>query len=158
MRTNYVDARPHEITYVCLNFALWQWVLGFVLDVFVKSAIVVFIGLLITLGAALPSGFVFFAALLSMFNFICLFLGCLLVSLLELVRLNVPLFVKFLLTMIVANVLFVLSYAALTGLGHRHGEILPGFGEQLIAGSCLTITNIIPILITAGCGRVFRRS
>jgi hypothetical protein len=35
------------------------------------------------------------------------------------------------------------------------GEILPGFGGELIVGSVLAITSVIPLLIVAACSRLF---
>ena len=141
-----------------MNFAPYQWALSFYLDFFLKSVFVSFFGLLVTLGGAPVFGFVVLAFFLSLFNLVCLFLGWTFVCLLELVGVKLAQRARFFVTLLSANVLFVVSIAAL-GSGHdRPDQTFSDFGDQLIVSSVLAVTNVIPILLAAACGRIFSRS
>jgi hypothetical protein len=138
-----------------MNFSAIQWIVSYYLDVVIKCVLMSFIGLLVTLGGASVEGFLVAAILLSMFHFLCLLLACMVV---EPVRLRWPNTPAFALTLIVVNIAFALSFAALFGLGHSPGETLPGFGGELIVGSVLATTNFLPLLIVAACSRLLRRT
>jgi hypothetical protein len=140
-----------------MNFSLLQWVLSFVLDVLIKVTLIASLGLLVTLSGAPIIGFIFAAVLLSMFHFFCVFLTSVFVDLLDQLRVKLSRTIDFLLTLTLTNVLFVLAFAVLPRLGLKRGETVPDFADYLIIGWVLAITNVLPMLVVAGSGRIFRR-
>jgi hypothetical protein len=141
-----------------MNFAPYQWALSFYLDLLIKSVIVSFLGLLFTLGGAPVFDFMVGAFFLCLFHFVCLFLGWLFVCLLGLAHLRLTDRARFVVTMIAANTLFVLAIAAFGTWGNSPNEAFSHFEGGVMVGSILATTNVIPILLAAACGRIFRRS
>lgn len=140
-----------------MNFSARQWIFAIVLDLLIKAGVVVPLGVLITLSGVPIAHLVELAIWVSLFHFACLLLAILLLLLVANFRLELSRTVKFLFTVIVGNFLFVMALAGITSW-HRSGEIGPSFKSGLILGAVLAITNILPILIVAGFGRLFRRS
>ena len=143
---------------VRMNFAPYQWALSFYLDLFIKSVFVSLLGLLFTLGGAPVFDFMVGAFFLSLLHFICLFLGWLVLSLLEIAHLKFTDRARFLATLIFANALFVMAIAAFGTWGNRPNQAFSNFDGGLTIGAILATTNVIPILLAAACGRIFRRS
>jgi hypothetical protein len=79
------------------------------------------------------------------------------VCLLEFVHLKLTDRVRFIVTLIAANTLFVLAIAAFGTWGNRPNEAFSHFEGGVMVGSILATTNVMPILLAAACGRIFRR-
>ena len=139
-----------------MSFGPLQWIATYFLDILIKATVITLIGVLVTFGLASPLGYISFAILLSVFHFVCLAVGAILMPVFDLLRPRFSDTVHSALFLFIANVLFVVGWAAIFGLGQRPGEIRPGFSDELLTGSCLAITNILPILIVAACSRLFR--
>jgi hypothetical protein len=139
-----------------MSFGPLQWIAVYFLDILIKATVLTLIGVVVTLGMASALGYISFAILLSVFHFVCLVLAAILMPVFDLLRLRFSDIGYSALFLFIANVLFVVVWAAIFGLGQRPGEIRPGFSDELLTGSCLAITNILPILIVAGCSRLFR--
>ncbi|WP_024514596.1 hypothetical protein [Bradyrhizobium sp. Tv2a-2] len=140
-----------------MNFAPYQWAISFYLDLLTKAVFVSFLGLLFTLGGAPVFDFVVGAFFLSLFHFVCLFLGWIVLCLVELTRVQLTDRVRFLVTLISANALFVLSIAAFGSWGSTPNDAISHFHGGLMVGSILATTNVIPIFLAAACGRIFKR-
>jgi hypothetical protein len=134
-----------------MNFAFYQWVLSFVLDLLIKSAFLTFLGLLVTLSAAPISAFLGGAIIASTFHFICLFSACGLAALLELLRLKLPHVMRFVLILIVANVLF------LGGCAVVAPQSGPATSGTVTVDSVMVVLNLVPIMIAVACGRILSR-
>src|SRR5215813_4511798 len=137
-----------------MNFSILQWIFAFVLDVLIKAVIVTYLGLLFMLSGMPIADLAELAIPLSLFHFAYLFLAILLLQLMADFRLELARTGKFLFTLFVGNSLFVASFAALAGFSPRPDAVYEG----LSLGVALAITNIPPMLIVAGFGRLFRRS
>ncbi len=131
--------------------------MSIVLDMLIKIVLVAYAGVLITLSAAPIAGFVFLAVVLSIFHFVCLFLGCTFALMFELVRLTLPFGARSTVALIVANTLFVAGFAAFFSLSLVSDNIGSIIWSNLVVGLCLAATNLLSILIVAVFGYVFRR-
>ena len=141
-----------------MNFSGRQWLLSIGLDLFIKIVVVTYLGALVTLGAASIAGFVCLAVMLSVFHLVCLFLGCTFVVAFELVHLQLSRSLKFVLALIVANILFVASFTAFFVLSSSSDDVPPSFPGDLFIALFLAATNLMPVLIVAACGCVFGRA
>jgi len=139
-----------------MSFGPLQWIATYFLDILIKASVFAVLGVLATFGMISPLFYISYAILFAVFHFVCLVCAAILMPLFDLLRLRFSDAVHFVLFVFIANVLFIVSWAAYFGLGQRPGEIRPGFGDELVIGSCFAITNILPILIVAGCSRLFR--
>jgi hypothetical protein len=137
-----------------MNFTTRQWVLSIVLDMLIKIVIITYLGLFFSLSAAPIAGFVCLAVFLSAFHFVCLFLGCTFAVSFELFHIQLPRPLSFVLVLMVANILFVAGFAGFFGLSDSGWNNPPAFYSGLIVGLCLTVTNLIPVLTVAACGRI----
>jgi hypothetical protein len=130
--------------------------LCFYLDFFIKSVFMSFLGLLITLNGAPVFDFVVAAFFLSLFHLLCLFLGWLSVCLLEQVGPQLTGRPRLVVTLGFANLFFVVSLAAIGGWGGTPADAFSEFSGHLVIASILAITNFIPVMIAAACGRIFK--
>lgn len=153
-----------------MNFSIYQWLLSAVLDFLLKAGLLYLLSMG-TLGAAPISLFMSFALGLSMSHFFSIFVASGIVALFELARA-----VKFALTVIVAEILFIggASLLSLYGISQDVSKC-PGYarscpwndissqGVQAIAWTALIllVLNLIPTSISAAFGclaRCIRRS
>src|SRR5690242_9609428 len=94
-----------------MNFGARQWILAFVLDVLIKSVVVVYVGLAVTLSGAPVADLVELAIPLALFHFLSLFFASLLVRSLARLGLELGSAAQFILILIVANALIVVIIA-----------------------------------------------
>ncbi|MBV9984646.1 hypothetical protein [Bradyrhizobium sp.] len=135
-----------------MNFSRAQWAFSLVLDLLVKTALLTFVGLLITLSAAPVGGFVALGAFFSILHFLCLFMGFKAVSSLEFARLRLNGAIRFWLAVIVANVLFAAAATMFFSSLRRSDDVGPSIQGDLTMSGILVVTNLIPILVVAALG------
>lgn len=134
-----------------MNFSALQWLACFVLDALIKSVLITFIGVLITFTSPFP--FIFVSVCLSIFHFLCLFLGYTAAVAFELVRIEFGPRLKFWLGLLFANVLFgaaLNTFLALEGSPSPLLELSP-------VTMALVATNLIPIFLVAACNCILWR-
>jgi hypothetical protein len=139
-----------------MGFGPLQWIATYFLDILIKAIALAAVGIIASSGMISPLFYITYAILFSVFHFACLVFAAILMPAFDLLRLRFSDAVHFALFLLVANVLFLVAWAAFFGLGHRPGEIRPGFGDDLVVGSSFAVTNILPILIVAGFSRLFQ--
>src|SRR5882724_7123587 len=117
-----------------MNFSSRQWTFCIALDLLIKIVFVTFFGVLFTLGAVPVSFFVFDAVVLSICHWVCLFLGSKFALAFELIHLKLSPAMNVLITLFVANILFVGGFPGFSILFAHKGDIGPGMYNDLIKG------------------------
>ena len=139
-----------------MSFGPLQWIATYFLDILIKASVLAALGIIASFGMISPLFHISYARLFSVFHFACLVFAAILMPIFDLLGLRFSSTVHSALFLLVANVLFVVGFAAVLFGFDRGPDGGPGFGDELIAASGFAITNILPILIVAGCSRFFR--
>jgi hypothetical protein len=139
-----------------MSFTSTQWTFLVVLELLVKIIFVAFFGLLFTLGAAPVIVFVFAAVLFSMLHGVCLLLGSTLVRVLKLIHYEPSSAMKSVVTVVLANALFIGIWMGFASLPMHKGEIGPSALGNLIVASVFAAANITPIFIVTCCSRLLK--
>src|SRR5215475_10097235 len=99
-----------------MSFGPLQWIATYFLDILIKATVLTLVGVAITLGMASPLVYISFAILFSVFHFVCLVFAAILMPMFGSLAPQYSTVHSFLF-LLVANVLFVVGWAALFGLG-----------------------------------------
>jgi len=134
-----------------MNFSASQWWSAFVLDVLIKAALIYWQAALVTLGTItlqrleplIP--FILMAVSLSGLHFLCLFFGNRFVGSLRATNVQRSRPLKFVLVLIFANVLFIVSFAAILSVS---GSIY----DHVLLSTMVAATNMLPVLLVAAAG------
>jgi hypothetical protein len=132
-------------------FSASQLLASFVLDALIKSTLIGFVGMAITSTSPFP--FIWPAVGLSIFHFICIFLGCTAAVAFELVGIRFRPTPKFWLGLLFANLLFGATLNTLMALQHSRSPFLELSPVTIV----LVATNLIPIFLVAICRRIVQR-
>jgi hypothetical protein len=135
-----------------VNFSALQWLISFALDAFIKSLLIIYVGVLITLGAAPAYGFVYPAIFVSVSYFVLLFLANKFVAAFERVDIHLSRGAKFALVIILANIFFTACVTATLALPARPGDSEGAIIEGLWISAVLVATNLTSILIVSAFG------
>ena len=136
-----------------VSFSASQWLASFALDALIKSFLITFIGVLVTFTSPFP--FLFAAICLSIFHFICLFLGYTAVVAFELIRIEFGPRLKFWLGLLLANILFGALLNTFMALDEAH-KSPPAVLELSPVTVVLVATNLMPIFLVLGCSYIAR--
>jgi hypothetical protein len=143
-----------------MNFSVAQWRALFILDTLIKALSIFGPAVLFSLGTIMLGGifalvfFILLGAGVSGLHCLCLFLGSGIVTRLVATYPKLPQSLKFLLVLIVANLLFAASWTVLMSVGH-------GIYNGAIESLYLVATNLIsllPVAISAWIASPARRS
>jgi hypothetical protein len=135
-----------------VGFSVREWLSSFVLDAVIKFVVIAFISVLFSLGMVGWSSGIAPALTLSLFHFLCLFLGFSLIASLELAKIDLRAGTRFWLGLLVGNVLFGAAINTLFALDLRKSVL-----ELSSATVGLVITNLTSILTVAAVGCLCRR-
>lgn len=136
-----------------MNFSVWQWRVAVVLDVLLKTALLYVTMVVVSLGTVILGGFDFvlpiflMAASLSSLHFLCLFFGSRFVARLESTNAKLAHALKFVLVLVFANILFIISFTAVLSFNRN-------IADNAIGSLYVAATNLIPILLVAAVGRI----
>ena len=134
-----------------MAFSALQWLASFVLDALIKSALIGFVGMAITSTSPFP--FMWAAVCLSIFHFICIFLGFTAAVAFELVGIRFSPTPKFWLGLLFANVLFGMGVNTFLALEVSRAPVF----ELSPVTTVLVTTNLIPIFLVAAYSCIARR-
>lgn len=135
-----------------MGFTPRQWLTSFFLDALLKSVSIGFVGMAIT--STSPFQFIWPAVFLSIFHFVCLFLGFTAAAAFEWVGMRFTPTPKFWLGLLFANVLFGAAVNAWLA-----SVVMPpkSFLELSPVTTPLVVTNLIPIFLVLASSCLFRR-
>lgn len=134
-----------------MNLSIWQWWAAFILDVLIKTALIYWSAALVSLGIITTPGleplipFILIAVSLSGLHILCLFFGDRFVGSLQVANIQRSWARKFLLVLIIANLSFIVSFAAVLSVS---GNVY----DQVLLSTIAAATNLMPILLVAVAG------
>lgn len=137
-----------------MNFSAAQWVASIILDVLIKYLLVAAVGLFVSFGMIPFSMMLTPAFMLSVLNFVCIFLGVTSVASLELCGIRPSLVLRTIVGLAIANILFV--GVLVFWLWPGPNDLPRGAEGPVVTALALASTNLFALLIVWGGTRLFR--
>lgn len=136
-----------------MNFSASQWLAAFVLDALIKFVFFAVVSAFVSFGMIAWWSWSIPALNLSLFHFLCLFLGSSLVASFEIVKINLRPATKFWLVLLFANALFGAAVNTFRALQFVPPRSVLELSPQTIR---LVVMNLISILLIYACTWILR--
>jgi hypothetical protein len=136
-----------------MSFSARQWLFGFLLDAVIKFVLLALAGALVTFGMVAWWSWSIPAVVLSLFHFLCLFLGFSLVASLEIIKVDLGPATKFWLGLSFANLLFAAAVNTFHALEISRASVFELSSWTVV----LVGTNLASVLTVAACNCLCQR-